>query len=207
MRLIKKASISALLIMFVSLNATVFAGNFAEEPVLSLKPLSQDSKLVLTVRNLKNTKTQIIIEDAYNERVFSKYVNEKDVYIEMFNFSKLNKGEYTFYIVSGNTTLSQNFEVSESGIINVANDAVKEIITPDIRLRKDKVEVRLLNQLKEAIVVSIYDNKGALVHEDLGSNKKDYGKSFDLSRISSGDYTFKVKSGAKSFEKVVTLDK
>ena len=207
MRLIRKATISALLMMFVSLNATVFAGDISDEPVLTLKPLSQDSKMVLTVRNLKNTRTQIIIKDAYSERVFSKYVNEKDVYMELFNFSRLNKGEYTFYIFSGNTALSQKFELGANGSIKVSEESVTEVITPDIRLRDGKVEVRLANRLKEAVSVSIYDEKGNLVHEEAGSDKDSYGKSFNLSRLSGGQFTFRVQAGEKSFEKIVAVSK
>mgnify|MGYP002395696521 CR=1 FL=1 len=207
MRLIRKATISSLLIMFVTLNSAVFASDIADEPVLTLKPLSKDSKLVLTVRNLKNTKTHIIIKDAYSERVFSKYVNEKDVYMELFNFSRLNRGEYTFYIISGNTTVSQKFELDASGDISVADESVTERITPDIRLRDGKVEVRLANRLKEAVSVSIYDENGQLVHEDAQSKKDDYGKSFNLTRINGGKYTFKVQAGEKSFEKVIAVSK
>jgi len=205
MRLIRKVTLSALVIMSVSFNAALFAGNNYDEPVLTLKPLSKDGKLVLTVRNLKNTKTQIIIKDAFSDRVFSKYVNEKDVYMELFNFSKMNQGEYAFYIISGNTTLSQKFELDAKGSINVVEQAVTEAITPDIRLSGGKVEVRLANRLKEAISVSIFDEEGTLVHQDASAKSADYGKAFDLSNINGGKYTFKVQSGEKSFEKVIAV--
>ncbi|UZR95615.1 T9SS type A sorting domain-containing protein [Chondrinema litorale] len=205
MRLIRKAILSALL-MIGSLNAAVYANDIADELSLTLKPQTDNSKLLLTVRNLKSTDMRVIIKNADNAQVYTKYVNEKDVYMEMFNFSRLNSGEYTFYIISGNAEVSQKFDIDSQGRITVANEKESVAITPDIRLRDGKVEVRLANRLKEAVSVSIYDEEGALVHFDEESKSKDYGKKFNLDKITKGSYTFKIESGAKSFEKVISFN-
>ncbi|MBT32652.1 MAG: hypothetical protein CMO01_23565 [Thalassobius sp.] len=205
MRLIRKAILSALL-MIGSLNAAVFANDIADDLSLTLKPQTDNSKVLLTVRNLKSTDMRVIIKNADNAQVYTKYVNEKDVYMEMFNFSRLNSGEYTFYIISGNAEVSQKFDIDSQGRITVANEKEAVAITPDIRLRDGKVEVRLANRLKEAVSVSIYDEAGALVHFDEESRSKDYGKKFNLDKITKGSYTFKVESGEKSFEKVISFN-
>ena len=207
MRLIRKATLSALLMIGLSFNAALFASDIADELSLTLKPLTEDSKLLLTVRNLKSTNMRVIIKNADNAQVFTKYVNEKDVYMEMFNFSRLNSGEYTFYIISGNAEVSQKFALDSNGKITVANKKEAVAITPDIRLRDGKVEVRLANRLKEAVSVSIYDEEGQLVHFDEEAKKEDYGKKFNLDKITKGSYTFKVEAGDKSFEKVISFNK
>ncbi len=196
--------ISLLVLGAFAVNAKESPAAAAKSIVVSLRPLASSSNAVLTVRNIQETSASLAILNEDGTTIYAKSLYKPFVR-ELFNFSKLEEGEYTLEIVNGNQLARKSFSISESGDVSVTENTELEALTPSVQLVEEKVAVIFENESAEDVSVNIFDANNKLIYEELGSQVKKFGKLYKLEGLSEGVYRMEIKAGKKQFEKELKL--
>ena len=113
MKNLRKSGIAiALACAFLATNLTAFAttGTEGDELVTvtetanikyELNRVTNSQKVVMGIKLLKDSKVKLVVLNENNKEVFTKYYKSSDGFIQSFDFSQLDDGEYTFKVKAG----------------------------------------------------------------------------------------------------------
>ena len=110
-------------------------------------------------------------------------------------------------------TLAVVLLTSATAFASVTDDkmAIKEIDTFAIGMYKlkntSKIRLMLDKFRSSAVSVILLDESGNILHRDFITKKQmDYSKTFDLSRLTDGTYTFVIESGTEKETRDVVIE-
>lgn len=192
MNTIKMISKLTMLLAFVAFANTLKAsGNLK----VNIYPLSSEKAVVAISNNTAST-FQISIKNEYGETIYYKETNadNKD-YRKVYDFSKLEPGNYTLTATMGGSATERSFKISQDQI--AVNDE-KASLDPYFSYKEGVLGVSFLNFGEEKLNLRFYDANGEVFSKEIG-NEFNVIEGFDLSKLSKGEYTVVLSAGSKEY--------
>lgn len=198
MNTIKKVLISlAMSALFINL---AVANNYI--PVLKVEA-GIDKKFYLALENVSaETSVQILDQEGFT--LIEESVAASEAFEKVFNLEKLQAGIYTLVIKSNYKETVQPMIITGRNLI-VDESKRKEFYPAIIKMEKNNVNLSLLNPTKSKVVLSIQDATGETLYRDALNDLMVVEKRYDLSQLSSGQYTVVVDTSNEVFTQRVQL--
>ncbi|MBX2841088.1 MAG: DUF3244 domain-containing protein, partial [Flammeovirgaceae bacterium] len=206
-----KSIILSLMLVWVSTLSTLGNSNPVddlkkESLLVSFKPLSENHKALISVKNLSQSKVSLNIIDAQGILVYSKEITDAtNYYIEKYNFSKLEYGKYTLEILNKDLLVTQNFRITKDGNFLMEKQTSIPVLVPIINFTEGKLMVRMMHQISKSGSLVISTESGKVVYQEIIEGESSYGKILNLEKLKKGNYLFSISVGEKDFTKVITL--
>jgi hypothetical protein len=167
---------------------------FAQTSKVSVESSPRGSVYNLKYVSDKATKVNIVITDEDGKTILVDDLYGKN-FIRPYNFSQLPQGDYHVAVKNndGTTELALNHK----------NETVNPVHTVSVKaLENDRFQLTVIGNSADAVVVSIYDNRGELVHSEAVVKKGSFSQIYDLAKIKASGYTVEVSAGEKLVSKV-----
>jgi hypothetical protein len=127
------------------------------------------------------------IEDKTGAIVYYKQTNNSITdYRKVYDFAGLEAGEYVFNLKVNDTKVSNNFEVSDNGIV-VGESKMRFAPYFNYEEKEGVLQLSYLNFDKEPLKLNFYNENGLVYKTELG---KDFNivTGYDLSKLEKGNY-------------------
>lgn len=185
-----------LLAAVVLSSASVFA-----KGKISVSPYPKSSYAVISVEPSVEALYSIAIFNASGDVVYSSNkVENGAVFSKVFDFSKLEDGEYKIRLRSkGNPVVEERFTVKSGAL--VSGDLKADITAEDVKIWKksDFVYVSHLNRNLNGMVVRLVDSRGSVIYDKSIPAELTYSGKFNVSSLPKGSYSLSFVSGNKVF--------
>ena len=198
MKTIKSISKVTMLIAFVAFANTLMAtGNLK----VNILPLSAE-KAVVAISNTDASNFQISIENDKGENVYYKETDatSKD-YRKIFDFSKLEKGDYKLTVSTEGLTTERSFKIENR---NIAIGKESKLIEPYFAFKDGVLKMSYLNFAEEQLSLNFY-TKNDLVYSKKIGDKFNVVEGFDLSKLEKGTYSVVLSTETKNYSYDVVL--
>lgn len=198
MKTIKSISKVTMLIAFVAFANTLMAtGNLK----VNILPLSAE-KAVVAISNTDASNSQISIENDKGENVYYKETDaiSKD-YRKIFDFSKLEKGDYKLTVSTEGLTTERSFKIENR---NIAIGKESKLIEPYFAFKDGVLKMSYLNFAEEQLSLNFY-TKNDLVYSKKIGDKFNVVEGFDLSKLEKGTYSVVLSTETKNYSYDVVL--
>lgn len=182
MKTIKTLSKLTMLFAFVAFANTLLAGGNLK---LNILPLTSE-KAVVAISTVNAANLQISIENEKGEKVYYKETDadNKD-YRKVFDFSKLDKGDYKLSVSTNGLTSERTFSIDNQ---NIAVGKEKSLSEPYFSFKNSILKMSYLNFQEDKVSLNFY-SKGDLVYSKVIGNKFNVIEGFDLSKLEKGAYS------------------
>jgi len=182
MKKIRTISKVATIIAFVAFANVAFAtGNLK----VNILPLDSD-KAVVAISNNTGSTFQISIENKYGDVVFYKETSDPATdYSKIYDFSKLEKGDYSLHVAIDGEKISRNFSIGKD---NILVGATKSVVEPFFSYANNVLKISYLNFSGKNVNITFYNNAGLVSTKSAGA-KFNLNKGFDVSKLAAGDYS------------------
>lgn len=199
MKTIKTISKLTMLLAFVAFANTLTAsGNLK----VNIYPLSSEKAVVAIVNNTASN-FQISIENSDGETIYYKEASaDSKAYRKVYDFSKLEPGNYTLKATMGQTITERSFKISKN---QIAVNAEKVSLEPYFSYKEGVLGVSYLNFSEEDLNLHFYDANGVVYAKEIG-NEFNVIEGFDLSKLASGQYTVVLLAGSKEYAYHVNVE-
>lgn len=185
-----------LLAAVVLSSASVFA-----KGKISVSPYPKSSYAVISVEPSVEALYSIAIFNASGDVVYSSSkVENGAVFSKVFDFSKLEDGEYKIRLRSkGNPVVEERFTVKSGAL--VSGDLKADVSAEDVKIWKksDVVYVSHLNRNLNGMVVRLVDSRGSVIYDKSIPAELTYSGKFNVSSLPKGNYSLSFVSGNKAF--------
>ena len=129
----------------------------------------------------------IVLYDQNGRKLYKQKVKSVDGFIQPFNFRNLSEGKYTFEVTDDEGTVVQELVHTKS--------TPSKIKTSLYRIKdSEKYKLSIENDTKKPVEVSIFDENKKMVYRENINAQNPLSKTYDLSKIKSNGYTFKVSN-------------
>ena len=188
----KTISKLTMLFAFVAFANTLMAsGNLK----VNIQPLTSE-KAVVAISNTIASNFQISIVNENGETVYSKEIaTESKDYSKVFDFSKLEAGEYKLTASIDGATTERTFKIDKRKI-DVGKEKVD--LEPYFAYKEGILALSFLNFSEENLEMNIYDNEGLVYSEKIGK-QFNVTKGFDLSKLDKRNYSVELSTDSKSY--------
>lgn len=189
-----------LLAAVVLSSASVFA-----KGKISVSPYPKSSYAVISVEPSVEALYSIAIFNASGDVVYSSNkVENGAVFSKVFDFSKLEDGEYRVRLRSnGNPVVEERFTVKNGALVSgdFKAKAEAEVTAEDVKIWKksDVVYVSHLNRNLNGMVVRLVDSRGSVIYDKSIPAELTYSGKFNVSSLPKGNYSLSFVSGNKVF--------
>lgn len=190
-------TIIAVIALVASANIAFASGNLR----VDILPLSSE-RAVVAVSSKAESQYEISIENAYGEVIYYKETegNITD-YRKVYDFSKLDRGEYKVVATIDGATSERTFTV---GSKEISVGDLKYVMDPVFSFNNDVLRVAYLNYPGEKVDLKIYDGNELIYTKSIDS-KFAVNEGLNLSKLKSGNYQVVLASGQEVFD--YTLNK
>jgi hypothetical protein len=157
-----------------------------EKPKVSVTPITAD-RAVVSILNENPAVFEMSIEDKTGAIVYYKQTNNSITdYRKVYDFAGLEAGEYVFNLKVNDTKVSNNFEVSDNGIV-VGESKMRFAPYFNYEEKEGVLQLSYLNFDKEPLKLNFYNENGLVYKTELG---KDFNivTGYDLSKLEKGNY-------------------
>jgi hypothetical protein len=157
-----------------------------EKPKVSVTPITAD-RAVVSILNENPAVFEMSIEDKTGAIVYYKQTNNAITdYRKVYDFAGLEAGEYVFNLKVNDTKVSNNFEVSDNGIV-VGESKMRFAPYFNYEEKEGVLQLSYLNFDKEPLKLNFYNENGLVYKTELG---KDFNivTGYDLSKLEKGNY-------------------
>lgn len=205
-----KSIVLSLMLVWVSalssLGSTNPADDLKKESLsVSFKPLSENHKALISVKNLSQSTISLNILDAQGSIIYNKEITDALNYIEKYNFSKLDYGKYTLEILNKDQVITQNFRITKDGNFLMENQTTKHVLAPLVDFSEEKLTIRMMNQISKEGSVVITSESGEVFYQDIIAGGSPYGKILNLENLKQGSYLFSITIGENKYTKKLEL--
>ncbi|WP_167604755.1 hypothetical protein [Maribellus sediminis] len=154
----------------------------------------KNEKALVSVSDNNGDRCMVEVTDANGEMVNTHHIKHPgDSYEKLYDFSKLDDGNYTLSVVLGDETLLSSMNIQNE---NVQISGQKEELKPYFKLIGNELELTFLNFEKQDVKFQLYDDgTNELVFENDLANDFSINKEIDLSKLKAGDYNAVVETG------------
>ena len=185
----------ALIALVASANIAMASGNLR----VDILPLTPNRAVVAISSNTEN-QFEISIENTSGEVIYYKETEGKQAdYRKVFDFSKLEKGDYKIIASIDGATSVRNFSVGTE----IAVGDAKYVADPVFTFDKDILRVAYLNYPGEAVDLKIYDGND-LIYSKALDNSFSVNEGLNLAKLRSGNYQVVLASGNEVFDYTVS---
>lgn len=178
-------------------NTLMGAGNLK----VNILPITAE-KAVVSISSATSSNLLISIKNTDGEVVYYKETDGTSTdFRKIFDFSKLEKGEYNLSVIANETTTERTFKIENQ---NIAIGSEKTLMEPFFGYKDGLLKLSYLNFPENNLRLNLY-NQGELVYSrELG---KDFNVSegFNLSKLDKGAYSVVLSSDAKDFKYALTI--
>jgi len=155
-----------------------------EKPKVSVTPITAD-RAVVSILNENPAVFEMSIEDKTGAIVYYKQTNNAITdYRKVFDFAGLEAGEYVFNLKVNDTKVSNNFEVSNNGIVVGES---KMHFDPYFNYTNNVLQLSYLNFDQEKLKLKFFDDSRMVYETELG-NDFNIVTGYDLSKLEKGTY-------------------
>lgn len=155
--------------------------------------------------NLAKVGEQLSIKDVNGTVLYNEIIEEKGVYSKGFDLTSLPDGEYVFELDRDVKISSIPFSV-KSGLVKFYKEKETTIFKPVLIRKNNLVYLTKLALNNEPLTVKVYftssNNKQLMFSEKIGGTKT-IEKTFMLTGIDKGKYTFVMESDGRIFKEVI----
>lgn len=186
--------ISALLLLplFTSAKGKVRSAKAAQ---VYMQPLNKDYHAAVSLVNLEEGIYTLTIESGNGVNVYYDAVlKSADSFAKIFDFSRLEDGEYTVRVKGDEGTAERHF-VIEGGKVKVFYNEVAE---PVFKTVGQKAIIMMPNENNNNYSISVYDTNGEQLYAT-SENGTSIKRMFDFSKVENGKYQILVSSENNKF--------
>lgn len=177
-------------------NVAVAGGNLR----VDILPLNTN-RAVVAISSENENQYEISIENSYGDVVYYKETEGSLTdYRKVFDFSKLEKGDYKLIASINGATSVRNFTIGSEAI---AVGDMKYVSDPVFSFNNDVLRVAYLNYPGEKVNLKIYDGNELIYSKTLDDNFA-VNEGMNLSKLKSGNYQVVLASGNDIFDYTVS---
>jgi hypothetical protein len=198
MKTIKSISKVTMLIAFVAFANTLMASGNLKVNIL---PLTAE-KAVVAISNYTEGNFKLSIANDKGEVVYYKENegNSKD-FRKVFDFSNLEQGSYNLSVSVNGLTAERSFKIDSK---NIAVGKEKSSMEPFFAYKNGVLVLSYLNFTEENLEVNFYNNNELLYSKNIGT-RFNVNEGFDLSKLTSGNYSVILSTDTKSYDYSVNV--
>ncbi|WP_167616297.1 hypothetical protein [Maribellus sediminis] len=154
----------------------------------------KNEKALVSVSDNNGDRCMVEVTDVNGEMVYTHHIKHPgDSYEKLYDFSKLDDGNYTLSVILGDETLLSSMNIQNG---NVQISGQKEELKPYFKLNGNELELTFLNFEKQDVKFQLYDDgTNELVFENDLANDFSINKEIDLSKLNAGDYNAVLETG------------
>ncbi|MGQ7868923.1 hypothetical protein [Sunxiuqinia sp. sy24] len=168
---------------------------------VNILPINADRALV-AISNNAETKFQISIKDAAGGVVYFKETEGTQAdYRKVYDFSKLETGDYTLSVDVDNVKGVRDFSIDNGSII-VGKE--KTLAAPYFSFNNDVLRVAFLNHTGDKTSLYIYSGE-ELVYSKALENSFSVNEGLNLSKLTTGNYQVVLASGNEIYDYAVAV--
>lgn len=199
MKTIKLFSKVTMLIAFVAFANTLMAsGNLR----VNILPITAE-RAEVSISSITTSNFQISIKNNDGEVVYYKETDgTSNDFRKIFDFSKLEKGEYNLSVTANETTTERAFKI-DNQTIAVGNE--KTIMEPFFGYKDGVLKLSYLNFPENNLRLNFF-NQGELIYSKELGNEFNVNEGFNLSKLEKGAYSVVLSSDAKDFKYTVNVE-
>ncbi|MBX2841089.1 MAG: hypothetical protein KTR26_04930 [Flammeovirgaceae bacterium] len=198
----KKYFASVLLLVVFALNLSASDSPSSKSHV-SLKALDSNSAL-LSIFNYGKSDITVKIKTRDGNLILAKNFSSEAILLRKLDLTSLKKGTYLLNVVIENNEILQKFSIDSEGAVSVDPNQVVDYFTPRVKQEDSKLHVVFQNIMENSVEASIVNEFGVEVYSN-GYANDSFAKTFILSNLTPGKYTFYLSSGSKTYNKEVVL--
>ena len=208
MKTLKKTGLLVALAASVFIGSSAFTTGGGEELVkitetatvkMQINKVTNAQKVMLGVLLSEKEKVRLSISDNGSEVLLSQVYSKSNGFIQLFDFSSLEDGEYTFKVTTDDEVLESSIEVRE------AKAFLPEFAAYISDVADDKVTFSYFAPQEDVYLVLKNDEGTTLYEKKVGSGYNNSGIA-NLSKLDKGTYTLQIKNGDNIESKDITLD-
>jgi len=178
----------------------VFADGAKEKDAaeLRIKILPGASKQIYKLMYLSEEKGLVKVNfyDENGKKIFTDKVYNKYGFLRPYSFEALPEGNYTIETIDAKGVVSR-----EVTYVSATASTLEVELSPETE-KSYKLSVKGGTTI-DPVLVKIYDQRYDLVTEDYIENDKSFSKTYNLSKLPAGTYTFEVYSKGEVIAKSV----
>ena len=152
--------------------------------------------VTVSMSGIQNDVVKITLEAANGDVFYEEEVTKMLHYSKKFMLADLETGTYQLVVRKNFTKTIQPFVLTENGV-NLNSAELTEKLLPVVKQKGSTVDVNYLSSSPGKVIVSIFDNEGKLVFEDVKSGVTSFAKRYDLSKLFGGVYFMEVSAGGE----------
>jgi Secretion system C-terminal sorting domain len=177
-------------IFTTSLNATTIA-----EELATVKVSSVNRTLNVNVSKAADEVVEVTIESTEGVVLHTDLI-EKNEIVKRYDLRQLPIGDYHLVVLKNRAKMVQPFALNYDAI--TIDEKTRELtMLPQVKLKEDKMDVRVFSTEYKSVTVRILDNQGTEAFQDTFAPKT-YAKRYDLSKLPKGVYFVEVNTGSDS---------
>jgi len=180
----------------VSISAFLFSGNvYACDACVKITPLNHSDMDLLQVLVPHKQNGSIYITDSNGHILYSETIKLGPAYSQIYDFTNLEDGIYTFYAEMERTKTTTEMKV-ENASVEVLNQ-VHEYL-PFFKVEGNQLMVMYLNQEWDEIEFTIKSIDHRIFYNGEEGNPMIFQKIFDISNMLNGEFYAMLKVGNKT---------
>ena len=148
--------------------------------------------------------TKCLLLNQRGEILYKENIASTDIFQRSLNLTELPDGNYKLRI-EDNYKIVTTILTKSKGRVVTTNEDKNTTFKPQIMLKNKQLNVSLLALNNEKLEISIIDEEKNIISEKKLSGSVNLGQSFDLSQLSSGDYTIQLYTNGKIYNKPISL--
>ncbi|WP_340111576.1 hypothetical protein [Maribellus mangrovi] len=153
----------------------------------------KNEKALVSVSDNEGDRCMVEVADANGEMIYWHHIKNPGVsYHKIYNFSKLDDGNYTLSVKLGDETIENVMRV-EDGNVQLSNQ--KEMVAPYFKLKGHELDFTFLNFEKQDVKFLLYNGSNQLIYNNDLANNFTITKEVDLSKLKAGNYNAVLEAG------------
>jgi hypothetical protein len=168
----------------------------ASEKSLTVKIISQESRLVQLFLNNHDGSSEVFIKDINGFQLYKVLIKDKE-FLKKFDLSGLPDGEYYFEVNSQTKIGTTRFSVARN---NLEFKEETIVFKPIVRFKNNIIYISkfTLNN-EETLDVFLYDDNQHLIYNEKLFGKNNLRRKLNLLNLDSGSYSLVLKSEGKLY--------
>ena len=180
---------------------------FANEINPSVKIINAESKIfALILNDAKLTDVTIRILDLAGVTLLEEEITVNNKFSKSYDLSKLPRGTYEVELEDEFFYQKQLLKITSNGL-EILNNEEDKIFKPTVLLKGETILLNMLVLGKENVEITILDQNREELFSEKIENTKTIHRSYNLSKLESGNYIVSVRIKGKVFRNTVYLKK
>lgn len=170
-------------------------------PFIKVSAIPSEKKFALTISNLKE-EASISLRDGENGSVLvSEKAGAQSTFAKVFNLDNLATGKYYVSVKTSMQEIVQPITLTKYGVEADPNK-VRKFYAPIFNIHSNQyVDVSYFAGKIDDVLVTIYNNNGAVVYKERLDNVLLVEKRYDLEGLPWGRYSIQVETEANVYSK------